>query len=81
MNIILLSIILFLLVVHILLTLFKKKENHFAELKEKFVHLDAALSKINPLIRDEFGSKSERNQGNCRKEIANCAGIASGANH
>jgi len=59
MIIILLSIIIFLLIVNIVLTLIKKNQNPFAELKEKIIQSDAALSKIDPLIRDEFGRNRE----------------------
>jgi len=63
MNIILLlSIIIFLLIVNIVLTLIKKNQNPFAELKEKIIQSDAALSKIDPLIRDEFGRNREESR-------------------
>jgi len=57
--IIFLSIIIFLLIVNIVLTLIKKNQNRFDELKEKIIQSDAALSKIDPLIRDEFGRNRE----------------------
>jgi len=60
--IILLSIIILLIVIHILLTLFKKEPDRFAELKEKIIQSDAALSKIDPLVRDEFGRNREESQ-------------------
>jgi len=59
MIIILLSIALFLLVVNVVLILVTRNRNHFDELREKFIQLDAALSKIDPLIRDEFGRNRE----------------------
>jgi len=62
MIIILLSIIIFLLIVNIVLTLIKKNQNRFDELKEKIIQSDAALSKIDPLIRDEFGRNREESQ-------------------
>ena len=59
MTIILLLIIIFLIIVNIILTLIKKKQNQFDELKEKFIQMDAVISKIDPLIRDEFGRNRE----------------------
>jgi len=60
--IILLSIIILLLIVNIVLTLVKKRQNHFEEWLEKFIQFDAVLSKIDPLIRDEFGRNREESR-------------------
>jgi len=63
MNITLLFvIIIFLLIVNIVLTLIKKNQDRFDELKEKIIQSDTALSKIDPLIRDEFGRNREESQ-------------------
>ena len=62
MIIILLSIIILLLTVNIILTLLKRKPEQFNELKEKFVQMDVTLSKIDPLVRDEFGRNREESQ-------------------
>ena len=62
MIIILLSIIIFLIVVTIVLILVTRKKDRFDEWKEKFVRLDSGLSKIDPLIRDEFGRNREESQ-------------------
>ena len=57
--IILLSIILLLIAVAIALILIKGKTDPLGEWKEKFIQMDAMLSKIDPLIRDEFGRNRE----------------------
>ncbi|MCL1933835.1 MAG: DNA recombination protein RmuC [Candidatus Azobacteroides sp.] len=62
MIVILLSIIIFLIVGAIVLILVTRKKDHFDEWKEKFIQLDAGLSKIDPLIRDEFGRNREESQ-------------------
>ena len=58
----LLSIIILLLAVNIILTLVKSKPDHFDGFKEKFVQMDVMLSKIDLLIRDEFGRNREESQ-------------------
>ena len=60
--IILLSVIIFLIIVNIIITLVAKKKYRIDEIKERFIHFDAGLSKIDPLIRDEFGRNREENQ-------------------
>jgi DNA recombination protein RmuC len=62
MIIILLSIIILLLVVNIVLTLIKRKPEDLNDLKEKFVQMDVTISKVDPLIRDEFGRNREESQ-------------------
>ena len=61
MIIILLSIVIFLIAVNIVLTLFRRKPDHFDEWKEKLIQSDTMLSKIDPLIRDEFGRSRDEN--------------------
>lgn len=53
------SVNILLTVVIMILTLVKGKTKHFRELNEKFIQMDAGLSKIDPLIRDEFGRNRE----------------------
>ena len=56
---ILLVIIIFLIAVNIVLTLIKRKQNHLSEWRERFIQMDVMLSKIDPLVRDEFGRNRE----------------------
>jgi len=73
-TIILLSIIIFLLVVNIVLTLVKKNQFRFNELNERFIQLNTMLSKIDPVIRDEFGrsrEESSRSFKENREELNN----------
>jgi len=65
--IVLLAIIIFFVAISIILTVIKKKEDPFSEWKEKFIQIDAILSKIDPLIRDEFG-RSREESGRSFKE-------------
>ena len=72
--IVLLSIIIFLLVVNIVLTLVKKNQFRFNELNERFIQLNTMLSKIDPVIRDEFGrsrEESSRSFKENREELNN----------
>jgi len=65
--IILLSVIVFLLAVNITLTFEKRKRNHWGEWKERFIQMDVMLSKIDPLIRDEFGRNREESRSSFRE--------------
>jgi DNA recombination protein RmuC len=49
-------------VVNIILIIVKKNQNHSDEWREKIIQLDAGLSKIDPLIRDEFGRNREESR-------------------
>jgi len=57
--IILLSVVICLLVAVIALIFLMKKQDHFDKWKEKMIQLNTELSKIDPLIRDEFGRSRE----------------------
>lgn len=71
---ILLTILIILAIVNIVLTFTKKVTFNNEELKEKLIKIDSDLSRIDPLIREEFGRTREENQkGNKenREELAN----------
>ena len=57
--IILLSVVICLLVAVIALIFLMKKQDHYDKWKEKMIQLNTELSKIDPLIRDEFGRSRE----------------------
>ena len=70
MDIALLSLVIILLILNVLiifLSLSRKKQDNNIELKEKFIQLDTVISKIDPLIRDEFG-RSREESGRSLKE-------------
>jgi len=67
MAIVFFSVTTFLLVVIIVLLIITRDRNQFDHLKEKMIQSDAALSKIDPLIRDEFG-RSREESGRSFKE-------------
>jgi DNA recombination protein RmuC len=59
---ILLIILIVLLILNIFLTITKKPKDNSEDLKTDFIKLDAGLSKVDPLIRDEFGRNREESQ-------------------
>lgn len=59
---ILLTILIILAIVNIVLTFTKKVTFNNEELKEKLIKIDSDLSRIDPLIREEFGRTREENQ-------------------
>ncbi|MDR2805145.1 MAG: DNA recombination protein RmuC [Dysgonamonadaceae bacterium] len=62
MTTIFLIVIILLITVNILLVISKKKEKAPEELKTKLIQMDAGISKIDPLVRDEFGRNREESQ-------------------
>jgi DNA recombination protein RmuC len=78
---ILLVIITVLAVIQILLTVTKKSKDHSEEFKARLAQLDAGLSKIDSLIRDEFGRNREENRNSFkenREELNNSFKLLSG---
>jgi len=59
---ILLIVIIVFIFINILLTFFKKGKDNSDELKNRLIKIDSDLSKIDPLIRDEFGRNREESQ-------------------
>ncbi|MDR3339418.1 MAG: DNA recombination protein RmuC [Candidatus Symbiothrix sp.] len=62
---ILLIALIVLTLLNIILTLTKKVKDNSEEMKTAFIQLDAGLSKIDPLVRDEFG----RNRAESRNSL------------
>ncbi|MDR0683122.1 MAG: DNA recombination protein RmuC [Dysgonamonadaceae bacterium] len=62
MTTIFLIVIIFLTIVNIVLIINKKTAKEPEELKTKLIQLDAGISKIDPLVRDEFGRNREESQ-------------------
>ncbi|MDD3773114.1 MAG: DNA recombination protein RmuC [Weeksellaceae bacterium] len=61
-TILLIIILIVLVIFNIWLTLTKKVTINIEELKEKLIKIDSDLSKIDPLIRDEFGRSRDESQ-------------------
>ena len=59
---ILLFILLFLAIVNILLTIIKKRNDNSKDLNVKLIQLDSSLSRMDPLVRDEFSRNREESQ-------------------
>jgi DNA recombination protein RmuC len=62
-----LAILILLTAINILLTINKKEKDHSEEFRTKLAQLEAGLSKIDSLIREEFGRNREENR-NASKE-------------
>jgi DNA recombination protein RmuC len=62
-----LAILILLTAINILLTFNKKEKDHSEEFRTKLTQLEAGLSKIDSLIREEFGRNREENR-NASKE-------------
>ncbi len=58
----LIIVLIVLVIVNIWLTLTKKLNPNIDELKEKLIKIDSDLSRIDPLIRDEFSQSRNENQ-------------------
>ncbi|NMC68227.1 MAG: DNA recombination protein RmuC [Spirochaetales bacterium] len=61
-TIVLFIVLIILVIINIWLTLTKKLTVNIEELKEKLVKIDYGLSRIDPLIRDEFGRSRDESQ-------------------
>ena len=59
---ILLVVIILLVAINIVVSLTKKSKDSSVEIKTQLIKIDSDLSKIDPLIRDEFGRNREENQ-------------------
>ncbi|GHT13480.1 DNA recombination protein RmuC [Bacteroidia bacterium] len=59
---ILLIILIVLIILNIFLTITKKQKDNSEDLKTNFIKLDTGISKVDPLIRDEFGRNREESQ-------------------
>ncbi|MDR0865088.1 MAG: DNA recombination protein RmuC [Candidatus Symbiothrix sp.] len=59
---ILLILLIVLIILNIFLTITKKTKDNSEELNTNFIKLDTGLSKIDPLVRDEFGRNREESQ-------------------
>ena len=60
--IILLVVVIVLIAINIVVSFTKKSKDSTAEIKTQLIKIDSDLSKIDPLIRDEFGRNREENQ-------------------
>jgi DNA recombination protein RmuC len=59
---VLIIVLIILVIINIWLTLTKKVNVNIEELKEKLIKIDSDLSRIDPLIRDEFGRSRDESQ-------------------
>lgn len=59
---VLIIVLIVLVIINIWFTLTKKVSVNIEELKEKLIKIDTDLSRVDPLIRDEFGRSRDENQ-------------------
>ncbi|MDR3218090.1 MAG: DNA recombination protein RmuC [Dysgonamonadaceae bacterium] len=67
MTTILLIVLIVLALLNGILTLTKKSKDNSEEMKTGFIKLDAGLSKIDPLVRDEFGRNREESRNSLKE--------------